>query len=144
MTYSNHNQSKVYPIPLPRALSQRPQDTHILSANFSDDCTGAKFYYLRTVLHDWSDHKCREILQNIIASMGPDSAILLDEMVLPDTRVHWQAAQVDLTMMAALGARERTRTQWTVLLDSVGLEIAATRTYTPSVNESIMTVVRKS
>lgn len=56
--------------------------------------------------------------------MGPDSAILLDES---DTRVHWQAAQVDLTMMAALGARERTRTQWTELLDPVGLETAATR-----------------
>lgn len=76
--------------------------------------------------------------------MGPDSVILLDEMVLPDAKVHWQSTQIDLTMMAALASIERTRTQWAKLLESVGLEIAAIRTYTPSIDESIMTVVRKA
>lgn len=108
--------------------------------------TGAEFYYLRNLLHDWPDDKCRDILENMIQSMGPESVILLDEMVLPDTQVHWQPTQIDLTMMAALASRERTRTrtQWAEWLGSVGLEIAAIRTYTPSVYESIMTVVRRA
>lgn len=76
--------------------------------------------------------------------MGPDSVILVDEMVLPDTEVHWQCTQTDLTMVAALASIERTRTQWAELLASVGLEIANIRTYTPSVYESIMTVVAQS
>ena len=96
------------------------------------------------MIHDWPDHKCREILENITQAMGPESVILLDEMVLPDTKVHWQSTQIDLTMMAALASRERTRTQWAELLGSVGLEIVAIRTYTPSIYESIMTVVKKA
>ena len=75
--------------------------------------------------------------------MAPASRILIDEMVLPDTRVHWQSTSADLTMMAAVGARERTRAQWTELLDSVGLEIEAVRTYLPFAGESVMTVVRR-
>ena len=75
--------------------------------------------------------------------MGPESVILLDEMVLPDTKVHWQSTQIDLTMMAALASRERTRTQWVELLGSVGLEIVAIHTYTPSIYESIMIVRRR-
>ena len=69
--------------------------------------------------------------------------ILIDEMILPDKGVHWQATTLDLTMMAALAAIERTRTQWVDLLGSVGLRIADVYTYTPSVYESIMTVIRK-
>lgn len=34
--------------------------------------------------------------------MGPDVVILADEMVLPDTQMHWQPTQIDLTIMAAL------------------------------------------
>lgn len=104
---------------------------------------GAKFYYLRAVLHDWPDDKCREILKNIIPAMGPDSVILLDEMILPNKNVHWQSTQIDITMMAALASIERTQTQWSDLLASVGLKIAKVHTYTPSIYESIMTVVRK-
>ena len=75
--------------------------------------------------------------------MGPDSVILLDEMVLPDCSVHWQSTQIDLTMMAAMASIERTKAQWARLLDSVDLKIAEVYTYTPSIYESIMTVVRK-
>lgn len=98
---------------------------------------------MRAILHDWPDHKCRQILQNIIPAMGPDSAILLDEMVLPDSGVHYQSTQIDLTMMAALASIERTKSMWADLLDSVGLKIQKVLTYTPSVYESIITVVRK-
>lgn len=105
---------------------------------------GAKFYYMRAVLHDWPDEKCRIILQNIIPAMDKKSVILLDEMVLPDTDVHWHATQIDMTMMGSLAAVERTHAQWTSLLDSVGLKITNIYTYTPSIYESVMAVVCKS
>ena len=98
---------------------------------------------MRAVLHDWPDHKCREILQNVIPSMAPESVILLDEMVLPDSGVHYQSTQIDLTMMASCASIERTKSMWADLLDSVGLKIEKALTYTPSIYETVMTVLRK-
>ena len=93
---------------------------------------------MRGILHDFPDDKCRLILQNIIEAMAKDSLILIDEMVLPNTGVHWQATQIDLTMMSALASMERTHEQWNALLDSVRLKITKTYVYTPSLHESVM------
>jgi demethylsterigmatocystin 6-O-methyltransferase len=105
--------------------------------------TGARFYYLRAVLHDWPDAKCQEILRNIIPAIGEDSRILLDEMVLPETKVHWEAAQIDITMMVSTAACERKRNEWEKLLESVGLVVEGIWTYTPSIYESVMLVKKK-
>ena len=75
--------------------------------------------------------------------MSPALRILIDKMLRPG---HARALAIDQhrrTMMAAMGARERTRTQWVELLDSVGLEFEAVRTYGPVARESVMTVGRK-
>jgi demethylsterigmatocystin 6-O-methyltransferase len=56
------------------------------------------------VLHDWDDEKSLEILKNLVPAMGPDSLILIDEMVLPNTGVHWWSAWMDLHMLTILGA----------------------------------------
>lgn len=104
---------------------------------------GSKFYYLRNILHDYPDDKCRAILKNLIDAMGKDSLILIDEMVLPDSNVPWQATQLDLTMMIALASVERTKEQWYQLLDSAGLKIVKINTYTISLQDSIIVVVPK-
>ena len=72
--------------------------------------------------------------------MSPASRILIDGMVLLDKGVHWQSTSIDLTMMAAVGCRQRTRTQWAELLKSVALEIEAVRCYVAYAGESVMTV----
>ena len=72
----------------------------------------AKYYSLRTVLHDWPDDKAQAILKNIIPAMGPDSKILIDDMVLPNTGVHWWSACSDLHMYAMLGTMDRNMDQW--------------------------------
>lgn len=104
---------------------------------------GSKFYYLRNILHDYPDDKCRALVQNLIDAMGKDSLILIDEMVLPDSNVPWQATQLDLTMMVGLASAERTREQWYQLLDSAGLKIVKIYTYTISLQDSIIVVVPK-
>ncbi|MCJ1311796.1 hypothetical protein MMC25_005469 [Agyrium rufum] len=104
---------------------------------------GAKFYYMRGVLHDFPDEQCRAILQHIVAAMGEQSLILIDDMVLPDTGTHWQATQVDITMMCAFAAMERTQTEWKALLESVGLEIVNRYVYTSGSNESVTVAVPK-
>ncbi|KUJ08091.1 o-methyltransferase-like protein [Mollisia scopiformis] len=103
----------------------------------------AKFYYLRNILHDWPDDKALIILKNIIPAMGPDSRILIDDMVLPNENVHWHATQQDLVMMSSLGAMERTKDQWYALLEEAGLKILEIYEYTPLLNESIIVAVPK-
>lgn len=75
--------------------------------------------------------------------MGKDSVLLIDEMLLPQSKVHWHATQIDLTMMTALASIERTHDHWATLLDSVGLKMLESYVYTPSVYENVTLVVRK-
>ncbi|KAK0506920.1 hypothetical protein JMJ35_010620 [Cladonia borealis] len=107
------------------------------------DDTMQRIMYMRWQFHDWPNYKCREILQNIISSMAPESVILLDEMILPDSGVHYQSTQTDLTMMASCASIERTKSMWADLLDSVGLKVEKALIYTPSIYETVMTVVRE-
>ena len=103
----------------------------------------AKYYYLRTVLHDWADEKAEAILKNIVPAMGPDSKILVDEMVLPNTGVHWWSACLDLHMYGMFGAMERNVDQWHSLMDKCGLKILEIRTYAPVMRNSIVVAVPK-
>jgi demethylsterigmatocystin 6-O-methyltransferase len=90
---------------------------------------GAKFYYLRHIMHDWTDEDCICILSSIIPAMGPESRILIDEVVLPETKVPWQVAMMDLAMMAALGGIERSREDWESLLGRAGLKMLDVHRY---------------
>ncbi|KAL1971164.1 hypothetical protein VTN77DRAFT_115 [Rasamsonia byssochlamydoides] len=99
---------------------------------------GARFYYLRTVLHDWDDDKAVAILQNLIPAMSADSQILIDDMALPNTGVHWWSACLDLHMYTMLGALERNEDQWRALLDRAGLKLVDIRTYMPVMRHSII------
>ncbi|KAF7902747.1 hypothetical protein EAF00_002650 [Botryotinia globosa] len=103
--------------------------------------TGAKYYYMRNILHDYPDEKCRIILKHLKDAMGPDSAILIDEMVIPETGAHWHATQIDLVMMTVLASTERTEGQWHALLASVGLEAKKIVKYTASLGDSIIVAV---
>ena len=96
---------------------------------------------MRNILHDYPDQQCRLILHNTIAAMEPGSRILVDDMVLPDAGIHWQAAQLDMAMMTGMAAVERTREQWCALLESAGLKIEKIWTYTISLQDSIIEAV---
>ena len=104
---------------------------------------GAKFYYLRNILHDYPDEQCCTILKNLGVAMAKDSLILIDEMVLPNTGVSDRATILDLTMMVALGSIERTLAEWQALLDMAGFKILRIETYTVSLNDSIIVIVPK-
>ncbi|KAL3480412.1 S-adenosyl-L-methionine-dependent methyltransferase [Aspergillus californicus] len=90
---------------------------------------GARFYYLRRILHDWPDALCLTILKNLRAAMASDSQLLIDELILPDNNVPWQSAMVDMSMMTMLGGKERTKGQWAKLAEQSGLRIAQIHKY---------------
>ncbi|KAK4888850.1 hypothetical protein LTR27_012311 [Elasticomyces elasticus] len=84
---------------------------------------GARIYFLRQIMHDWMDSKCRTILQELVAAMDSDSRLLIDDYVMPATGAEFRPIHMDICMMLYLRAVERTRSQWVALLESVGLEI---------------------
>lgn len=103
---------------------------------------GARMYYMRNIMHDWRDEDSAVILRRLREAMGKDSVLLIDDMVLPDSGTHWHAAQLDIVMMAALAARERTRAQWEALVPRAGLRIRDVFRYTESLGDSVIECVR--
>lgn len=102
---------------------------------------GARAYYLRNILHDWPDHKCIEILQNVKSAMTKDSRILIDEMVLPERGAPWRATQLDLAMSTCFAAMERSRADWESLLSKAGLTISKIWKYTDQLDDCIIMAV---
>lgn len=105
--------------------------------------TGARVYYMRNIIHNWPDDKAIDILRNTRDALGkdPESAILIDDMVIPDVDAPWQAMQLDMIMMVALAARERTLEQWKQLIAAAGLKIKQIYTYTHSLRDSVIECV---
>lgn len=84
---------------------------------------GAKAYFWRWVLHDFGDDEVRKFLTNTVRVMGPDSRMLIEELVVPETRADTKTSHLDILMMLYHSGMERTLTQWTSLLSSCGLDI---------------------
>jgi len=101
-----------------------PSSIETMPSNFfkPQPVHGAKAYFLRRIMHDWGDEDCKIILRNIVPSMSVDSKILINDLVLPDTNCERRMALNDLVMMS-FGGMERTESQWTALLQEVGLVI---------------------
>ena len=127
---------------LPETIQVAPKvdGVELMAHNFFEPqpVTGAKAYYLRTVLHDWNDEDSLRILGQLVPAMDKDSLILIDDMALPDTGVHWWSACLDLHMLAMLGAHERTESQWRELLEKAGLKLVDIRPYHPMMRHSVI------
>jgi demethylsterigmatocystin 6-O-methyltransferase len=102
---------------------------------------GAKVYYLRSVLHDWTDDLCTKILLQLREAMAEDSVIVLDEIVIPDKGARIMQMHSDLAMLAALGARERSESQWSELLSTAGLHIRNVWTYDEGLGGSLIMAI---
>ena len=97
---------------------------HDLFTPQPESAAGARAYFFRLVLHDWSDEKCEIILSHVREAMKPGySKLLINENVLSDTNAPWQQTSLDWTMMAMLVNRERTERQWRELLARSGFKV---------------------
>ncbi|CAI7669482.1 unnamed protein product [Penicillium manginii] len=86
---------------------------------------GARAYYMHSVLHDWPDEKCVEILKNIVPAMKPGySKILINENVIPETDAYWETTSLDIIMMSDFASCERTAANWHSLVEAAGLKIS--------------------
>ena len=116
---------------------------NLLTMIYANPILGASFYYLRRILHDWPDSSCIKILKNLADAMTTDSRILIDEVVLPDFNVHWEAAMADIAMAIQFASRERTKKQWEDLVEGSGLRIELIHTYNATGYNSIIVLQLK-
>lgn len=87
----------------------------------SQPIQGARVYYIRRCLHDYSDDESVGILRHLAAAMAADSKLLIVDHVMNDPPSP-QAASSDL-FMACLGGKERTLRNFEEITAKTGLKI---------------------
>ena len=89
---------------------------------FTPQPTKADVYFLRHILHDYSDTYAIKILKNLVPALVPGNRLVLSEIVLPPPGAPLPPSlvrvmhSIDLQMMVALNAKERSEEQWVDLL----------------------------
>lgn len=93
---------------------------------------GAAVYFLRMIMHDYSDEYAIKILRPLVQAMSPDSRIVLMDQLMPPTvgllpyDVERMMRTTDLQMMALTNAKERDEDEWKDLVSRAGDGLAAT------------------
>ncbi|KAJ5919065.1 hypothetical protein N7466_010008 [Penicillium verhagenii] len=85
---------------------------------------GSRAYFLKFLLHEFSDENCMEILKNVTKAMKKGhSKILIEEYILPDENAGLFHSMVDMILMVFAPGTLRTKAKWTAMLESVGLTV---------------------
>ncbi|KAK4502112.1 hypothetical protein PRZ48_005535 [Zasmidium cellare] len=85
---------------------------------------GARVYYLKAVMHDWSNDSNVKILSHLRDAMKPGySKILINEWVIPDHGASRLMAGQDFNLMAQLGGEERSESRHREYIEAAGLKV---------------------
>lgn len=114
----------------------RFQSGDFFDASSLPSASSLNCFVLKHILHDWSDAKSISILRNVRRAMdrrggsGGDAAkpstLLLAECVLaPSDPLLPFKAGLDVNMMAMVGGKERTQSEWVELLREGGFDVIA-------------------
>jgi hypothetical protein len=87
---------------------------------FRDVPAGADAYLLSTVLRCFGDDQCRTVLGLCAERMAPGGHLLAVEMVLPEGIPPSPQGLADLQALAVYGGKDRTKAEWTTLLQQAG------------------------
>ncbi len=99
--------------------------TRVAGSFFDTMPEGADLYLLKSVLHNWDDARCVQILRRCRSAMAPRGHVLVIERQMadrPGTTAHDRAvARSDLNMLVGLSGRERTANEFASLFAQAGL-----------------------
>ena len=113
------------PQPVQGPFASRPIFFTLITSHHSQlTNSGARAYYLHSVLHDWDDASSGRILTHLANAMERGySKLLINDFVVPDKGAAWSVTSMDWLMLALGAVRERTESDWRSLLESVNLRI---------------------
>jgi hypothetical protein len=93
------------------------------TGSFFEEVPAADAYLLKSILHDWPDDRCVDILRVCRAGLNPGGAVLLVEILLGRPGHEEFAAFSDLNMLVLPGGRERTAEEYAALFEAAGLRL---------------------
>ncbi|KAL2756633.1 hypothetical protein ACRALDRAFT_1080807 [Sodiomyces alcalophilus JCM 7366] len=90
---------------------------------FAPQTAEADVYYLRWILHNWSDKYCRAILTSLIPALRKGARVVVQDTCMPEPGAIalWREKDLraaDLNMAAVFNARERMVSEWRELFSS--------------------------
>jgi len=94
-----------------------------------DTIPEADVYFMKHIMHDWSDKECIEILKNLAAKIKAEGRVVVYDAVLPgpgeegDPMVKKNKFYLDVVMMSLCSGKERTKKQWVKLGDDSGFSL---------------------
>jgi O-methyltransferase domain/Dimerisation domain len=96
----------------------------IVAGSFFDSIpAGGDVYILKNVIHDWPDAESIAILSKVRAAAAAGSTLLLAELVLPNHDRGFIGNWIDMEMLIAQAARERTAAEYGALLKRSGYQL---------------------
>ena len=111
-----------------------------IAGDFFDSVpAGGDAYVLSWILHDWDDRSAARILANCRAAMGDAGRLLAVELIVlsddeqqPSADIEWLVKTTDIEMLAVVGGRERTATEYGELYAAAGFELTRILPLEPS------------
>jgi hypothetical protein len=113
----------------PHVVAKEPRSSAVESrwsaetGSFFEAVPPGDAYLLKSILHDWPDDRCVDILRTCAASLDPGGVILVIETILGRPGQEVAAAFSDLNMLVMPGGRERTEDEYAVLFAAAGLRL---------------------
>lgn len=84
---------------------------------------GGDVYVMKNIVHDWDDTDAATILRNVRTAIAEGGKLVLLEMVLPERASSFIGHMLDLEMLLMLRGKERTRAQYSELLEGAGFQL---------------------
>ena len=84
---------------------------------------GGDAYVLKSVIHDWPDDDAVRILRNVRSAAAVGTHVLLVEFVIPEHSREFMGNWLDLEMLIALDAQERTADEFRRIFDRAGFRL---------------------
>jgi primosomal protein N' len=102
--------------------------TRFGAGSFFESVPEGEVLLLKSVLHDWDDARCTELLRRCAQALPPSGSLIVVERLMPEqvhARQDCQAiCRSDLNMLVGTGGRERRLGAFQRLLAAAGLNLA--------------------
>ena len=117
---------------LPEVIAQakataNPRIDYVAGDFFKDTIPSCDLYVMMTVIHDWSDSDSIAILKNVRANAPTGARLMLAEAIIDESATGSFPVDLDIEMLVFASGRERTESQWRVLLEAAGFDLVQAR-----------------